>query len=132
MNAACRRVFGHVDERVHRAFKISRAVGELLPGYVHRHDGIEVNIGIHGNGVRLLFGDGALRLCGERKRRANEKAKDQGCRALFQVTLLLHQCMSASVGFHPNTRLVRVYANPPLPERPMALEPIVYCTARVP
>ena len=63
----CRRVFGHVDERVHRPLEIlAGAVGKLLAGHVHRHDGVEVNVGVDRDGVRLLFGDRRCRL-GQRR-----------------------------------------------------------------
>ena len=64
----CRRIFGHVDERVHWTFEGFLArfnVRELLSGNVHRHDGVEINIGVHCDGVRLLFGD--WRALGQRR-----------------------------------------------------------------
>ena len=69
------RIFRHVDEHVHRAlakFLAGLDVGELLAGDVHRQQRIEVNIGVHRDGVGLLFGDGGwcLGQCHRRNRRA--------------------------------------------------------------
>ena len=40
-------------------------IRELLASRIHGHERIEVDVGIPGNGLRLLLGDGALRLRGE-------------------------------------------------------------------
>ena len=75
----CRRVFGHVDERVHRtleAFLARLNVRGLLSRNIHRHKGVEVNIGVDRDSVRLLFGDGRGRL--RQRGRGNRRAKAEG------------------------------------------------------
>src|ERR1700731_4838887 len=59
LEICCRKCW-RVSERVHRAAKGSLAgldIGELLTGYLHGHERIEVDIGIDANGVRLRLGN---------------------------------------------------------------------------
>jgi hypothetical protein len=75
-----------VSERVHRAAETSFTrldIGELLAGHVHRHERIEINVGIDPDGVGLLFGDRALRLRGERNDWTKKKSKYKGNRLLL-------------------------------------------------
>jgi len=65
-------------------------------------------------GVRLLFGDGALRLCGERSAEPNERLHDQGSRALFQITLLFTSMACRSRwGLHPKVARGRLCKSDP-------------------
>ena len=51
-----------IGEAVHRAADASRGrllIGELLPGQVHGHRRIEIEIGVDADGMRLLLGDRA-------------------------------------------------------------------------
>ena len=71
----------HVNEHVHRAAEDPWTRGlirKLLAGHVHGHERVEVDVGIRGNGLRLLLGDGALRPRGERKDGTKKKAHHQG------------------------------------------------------
>jgi len=53
-------------KNIHRtAAKTLVGVGELLARNVHRDEGVEINIGVHGDGVGLLFRDRRLRPRGE-------------------------------------------------------------------
>ena len=63
-------VLGYIDEHVHRTFAKLLArldVGGLLSRNVHRQQRIEIKVGIDADRMRLLFGNGALCLHGERK-----------------------------------------------------------------
>ncbi len=60
-------------------------VGELPSRDIHRQQRIEVNIGVDGNRVRLLFGDGRLRQRRGRGRRA-EKADNVRGKIRFSIS----------------------------------------------
>ena len=55
------------EQRIHRRADpfAGLDIRELLAGHVHCHKRVEIDVGVPGNGLRLLFGDGALCLCGE-------------------------------------------------------------------
>ena len=55
------------EQRIHRRADpfAGLDIGELLAGHVHGHERVEVDVGVPGNGLRLLLGNGALCLCGE-------------------------------------------------------------------
>ena len=54
-------------------------VGELLSRNIHRHEGVEVNIGVHRDGVRLLFGDCRRGRLGQRHGRSRRAKAERQC-----------------------------------------------------
>src|SRR6202040_783240 len=78
------------EKRVHRSAHplAGLNIRELLAGHVHRHERVEIDVRIHGDGSCVLFVDRALGPRGWRKGGTNKQAQKQGCCSFDHDTLL--------------------------------------------